>query len=180
MIGNWGLTYKGRKFYPMDLQPDMIDIEEIAHSLSNLCRFGGHCKTFYSVAQHSLLVCDNVSQPNKKVALLHDATEAYIGDMIRPLKVSMPAFEEIESKAWKAICVKFSISETLPLEVKVADARALLTEKRDLLSASDFEWEFPQCQFPDLLPYNKRINWSWHPASAKSFFLQKCLELGIQ
>lgn len=147
--GDWFQTYTGRKFYPYDPRPDEVDIVDIAHSLSLQCRFNGHVKEFYSVAQHSIHVCRVFSELAKKeglgankqahlCALLHDATEAYVGDLIRPIKIDMPSFKEMEEKVWRSILEHFGLLdvwEHFPLEplVKRADNILLATERRDLL-----------------------------------------------
>jgi len=169
-FGNWMISYKGRRLYPLDLRPEDIDIEEIAHSLSNLCRFGGHCKQFYSVAQHSVLVSNQCSPENRLVGLLHDATEAYCGDIVRPLKQHLPGFGIIENGVWTAIAAKFEIPFAIPEEIAREDARALLAEKRDLLTHHEHKWEFPQCAFPDLIPNPETIE-PWPPRNAESVFL---------
>ena len=97
----WFLTTTGRQFWPASPDPEQIQIEDIAHALSNLCRFGGHTREFYSVAQHSVLVSQNVPDDLRLVGLMHDATEAYCGDMIRPLKNVLPEFKELENGIWK-------------------------------------------------------------------------------
>lgn len=170
--GNWMLSSKGRQLWPLDLQPEDIDIEEIAHALSNICRFGGHCRKFYSVAQHSLLVADCSPLKLAKVGLLHDATEAYIGDMVRPLKVSLSEFSSIEDAAWEAVAGAFDLPITIPAEVKIADARVLLGEKRDLCNNDGgHAWEFPQCRFPDLEPYPLHTIRPLLPRDAEWLFL---------
>src|SRR6266498_196473 len=102
-----GITYSGRKIYPD--HPDKIefDLDDIARALSRLCRFGGHCKHFYSVAQHSALVAAQMpTKELKKVALMHDAPEAYIQDLIRSVKNLCPDYKLIEASFWKAIAKK--------------------------------------------------------------------------
>lgn len=83
-------TFTDKKFYFLDIRPEHICIEDIAHSLSNICRYGGHCKQFYSVAEHSIACCDRMGNGEdasvRLWALLHDAAEAYIGDICKPLK----------------------------------------------------------------------------------------------
>lgn len=112
--------------------------------------FGAH----NSVAQHSVLVAQALPPELTLVGLLHDATEAYIGDMVRPLKVSLPEFSSIENAAWEAVAVAFDLPVAIPLDVKIADARVLLGEKRDLCNNDGgHAWESPQCRFPDLEPY---------------------------
>lgn len=133
--GDWFLTFTGRKFYPIDPRPEEVCIEDIAHSLANICRFGGHTTRFFSVAQHSLLVASQfeMSHPWRFFGLMHDATETYVGDMIRPLKLSMPAFKEVENRVWVAIAERFHLPIDLPPELKHADNVALMTERRDLI-----------------------------------------------
>lgn len=84
--GDWAMTFSGRRFYPAAPHVDAGCLDDIAHSLAHQCRFAGHCFTSYSVAQHSVLVSQLCSPENQLVGLLHDATEAYLQDIIRPLK----------------------------------------------------------------------------------------------
>lgn len=168
--GNWMISYKGNKLFPLDLRPEDIDIEEIAHSLSNLCRFGGHCKEFYSVAQHSTLVSFLLPDNLKLVGLLHDATEAYCGDMIRPLKKSLPQFDLIETNIWTAIALRYNLPMYPPERVYLEDARVLLAEKRSLLVDHKHKWEFPQCAYPNLEPADIEIL-PWPPFIAERSFL---------
>ena len=91
-------TFTGKLVDPFNPDPNTIDIIDIAHGLSNICRYGGQCSRFYSVAEHCCYVSDASPEGSKLAALLHDASEAYIGDMIQPLKDSgrLGAFETIE------------------------------------------------------------------------------------
>lgn len=84
--GDWMQTYTGRKFWPLNPRAEEVYIEDIAHSLALSCRFNGHCKVFYSIAQHSVLVSQIVKPTQQLIALLHDSAEAYLGDIIRPIK----------------------------------------------------------------------------------------------
>lgn len=163
-VGDWILTYTGKKFYVMDPRPEDICIEDIAHGLSNMCRFSGQCRTFYSVAQHSLIVSDHCPDAELQ-GLMHDATEAYIGDMVRPLKHSMPAYKTAELKLWACICEKFGMPIDMHPQVKAADNRALMTERRDLMITSDHEWSIAK----DFPPYAFQIE-PWSPAYAKDHF----------
>jgi 5'-deoxynucleotidase YfbR-like HD superfamily hydrolase len=138
--GDWFQTYTGLAFYPLDPRPDEIRIEDISHALSRICRFGGHVKEFYSVAQHSVFVSHLVPPELALVGLLHDATEAYVGDMVRPLKYSLPEYIKIEIQVWAVIAARFSLPNVIPSEVKHADNIMLVTEARDLLSPCDQEW----------------------------------------
>lgn len=138
---SWIQTYTSKRFDLLDPKPAMIDVLDIAHALSNLCRFNGHITRFYSVAQHSVLVSNLVGPEHALCALLHDATEAYVGDMTRPLKQLMPRFSEIEAGVWLAIAERFGLPQTLPPAVKHADNIALVTERRDLLKPCEHRWD---------------------------------------
>ena len=137
--GDWFLTYTGKKFYPTDPRPEDVFIEDIAHSLANICRFGGHVIKFYSVAQHSIMVSDLCPKCPFQ-ALLHDATESFCGDMVRPLKVQLPEYKAVENLLWAAICERFNIPVVMDPMVKHMDNVALMTERRDLLIKSDYPW----------------------------------------
>jgi len=94
---SWIQTYTGKCFHPREPGPDDFDIRDVAHALSLLCRFNGHCRTFYSVAEHSVRVSRICPPAAALWGLLHDLGEAYVGDLPRPLKPLMPRFEEIEA-----------------------------------------------------------------------------------
>lgn len=142
---DWFVTASGHRFFLLDPRPEDIRIEDIAHALAQVCRFGGHCQPFYSVAQHSVLVSRVVPPEHALAGLLHDAPEAYVGDVIRPLKRLLPEYRKIEDRVWSAICRRFGIAEQLPTEVKHADMVALATERRDLVRvaherAGEWRW----------------------------------------
>ncbi len=139
----WMQTYTGKKFSLIDPQPEDVCLEDIIRSLSNICRFNGHCLPFYSVAHHSLLVQSCCK--DHRAGLAHDFPEAYYSDISSPLK---RAFEQLCGNAWKKILKQIDrvVAETLgytyplPQEVKDADLLMLATEKRDLMVHVDFEW----------------------------------------
>lgn len=133
-------TYLGHRFFPLEPRIDQIHIEDIAHGLAYTCRFNGQTTEFYSVAQHSLMVCDLVAEEHKLAALLHDAAEAYLGDMVKPLKRLLPEFAEIEHRVSAIIAETFSIPESDYAAIKRADLIALATEKRDLMPHSTEPW----------------------------------------
>lgn len=138
--GNWMQTYTGRRFYPLDPRPEDVDPVDIAHALSLICRYGGHVDRFYSVAEHCILVSQAVAPEHRLWALLHDATEAYVGDMVRPLKLNMPAYRAVEDRVMAAVAARFRLRGSMPWDVKDADTRILLTERDALMSATKHPW----------------------------------------
>lgn len=128
--GGWVKTFTGRAFWPLDPRPDEVHIADIAHSLSQQSRWGGHGRRFYSVAEHSVLLARAVAKEHRLAALMHDAAEAYLVDLPRPVKRSMPDYTVAETAVWLAICARFGISPEVPAAVCSADDR-LLTDEDD-------------------------------------------------
>src|SRR5579859_2936777 len=126
--GNWMQTYTGRQAWPIDMRPEDIDINDIAHSLSMQCRYNGHCRRFYSVAEHSYWVSKYVEPENALWGLMHDASEAYVTDVPRPLKPFLTDYEHIEFMAQVAIALKFGLPYPIPANVHHIDNRILLDE----------------------------------------------------
>lgn len=128
-------THSGKQVDPANLRVAEVNILDIAHSLSHQCRFAGHTSTFYSVAQHSLRVAERLPRPHRLVGLLHDAPEAYLTDLPRPLKLALPQYTVLEDKVWATIAEAFKINVKIPTEVLWADNQALKTEWRELMNA---------------------------------------------
>jgi hypothetical protein len=140
--GNWMQTYTGLRFYPTAPSPDDVVIEDIAHALSLICRYGGHVDRFYSVAEHCLLLSHYVAPEHAEWALLHDATEAYVGDMVRPLKLQIPQYRVIEDHLMAVIATRFDMAgDEIPDEVKSVDSRILLDERASLMPATRYPWD---------------------------------------
>lgn len=175
--GPWFVSLKGNRIFPLDLRPEEIDPEEIACALSKICRFGGQLESFYSVGQHSVLVAQEVPRHLAFVGLLHDATEAYRGDMVRPLKRALPEFQAIEDKIWLAITERFRLPYLLPPQVKEANTRMLMTEKRDLLIPAEWPWAEDQVAL-SLPPYDDLEIRSWDHTGARRAWMQLFWELG--
>jgi uncharacterized protein len=135
-------TFSGNRFYPLEPRIDVVAIEDIAHGLAYQCRFNGQTREFYSVAQHSLIVASLVPIELRLAALLHDAAEAYLGDMVKPLKVLMPEFADLEDKVTAIIAGAFAIDFSEYGPIKRADLIALATEKRDLMPHSAERWAY--------------------------------------
>jgi hypothetical protein len=132
--GDFMQTYSGRKFWPLDPKADEVHIEDIAHALSMQCRYGGHCERFYSVAEHSVLMARTFANRDLALwALLHDAAEAYVADVPRPLKRFLPGYKEAENKVMAAICDRFGLPHEMPERVKYADECILADEIRQAM-----------------------------------------------
>jgi hypothetical protein len=143
----WIVTHSGRKVYPLAPEPGMFDLNDIAHALSNTCRFTGHCKKFYSVAQHSVLVAKLVrhqtgSDTLAMQGLLHDATEAYLCDVARPVKHAdgFAFYREAEDRLWKSLAHAFGVPGTLDDKVKDVDNRLVCNEALTLLTSIPEGW----------------------------------------
>ena len=165
-------TFTGRKFDYVNPTVDQVDPLDIAHGLSHLCRFGGQVKTFYSVAQHSVL-CAQVAkeQYNDPVlamyALMHDASEAYCIDVPRPLKKLLANYADIESKVQDKILEKIGLKESSKYyeQVKEIDNRMLVTEANALLTGGSAGFTDPIAK-----PYDIMVV-PWNSESAKRRFL---------
>ncbi|MCW5830179.1 MAG: metal-dependent phosphohydrolase [Deltaproteobacteria bacterium] len=161
------MTRSGRFIRFDDPDPDTIDIGDIAHGLSHLCRFAGHTREFYSVAEHSVYVA-NLCPPELQLrGLLHDAAEAYVVDLPKPLKRIIPEYREIERKVMAAVCQRFGLPEEEPATVKRADLIMLVTEARDLCGPGWEEWGIRQAPLPE------RLAQPLHPELARTLFLEK-------
>jgi hypothetical protein len=132
------LTHSGKLIDPFNPDPDMIDISDIAIALSRQPRFAGQTKLFYSVAEHSIRVSNKVDYRFKLTALLHDASEAYLLDIPRPLKHRMPEYLTAEDNLMKIICNKFGAIYPLPDEVKKADNLLLEDEMENVMLSSKY------------------------------------------
>lgn len=142
---SWITTYTGKKFHYLNPQTSEVDIRDIAHALALTCRFGGHCNQFYSVAEHSMRVADIVPQQYKLNALLHDAGEAYVPDIPRPIKYDFPTMKELDDEISQFILAVLGYPQTEHSEraIKYADSKLLATEARDLMPNTNDWAELP-------------------------------------
>jgi uncharacterized protein len=170
--GDFIQTYTKKKMYPLDPLPEEIDIVDIAHGLSNLCRFTGQCSEFYSVCTHSLYVSKFVSHEHALWGLLHDASEAYINDVSRPVKHDprFAVYREIEANLQAVIIKKFGLPPEQPEDVTKFDTILLVTEARDLNLLTS-EWRDYKVQ-PLVWPIIPQT-----PKEAEQAFLERYQEL---
>ena len=155
----WMETYGGKAVNPFHVRKEDIDIVAIAHSLSLICRYNGHCKVFYSVAEHSVRVSDIVEPEYRLAALLHDAAEAYWGDVIRPLKYNLPVIQEEEEKVLKVVMNRFDVdySKEVREAVKEADNIVGATEGRDLMYHVETWGKLPPPLAKRIVPVNSTL-----------------------
>lgn len=170
-------TYSGGKFYPFDVNQKDIKLDDIAHSLSLLCRFIGHCETFYSVGQHSVLVSKYCKDEYKLQGLLHDAAESYISDIAHPIKANdlYTNIRKIEDDILNEIYSKFgvNVTEESTEHIKYIDKCMLYTEKRDLLKPG-ITWEI-ECNHL-YKPFPEKIE-SWTSEKSELEFYKTFSEL---
>lgn len=168
--GDWMQTFTGAPFWPLDPRPEEIAINDIAHALSLQCRYAGHCLQFYSVAEHSVLLARHVSRDNTLWALLHDASEAYLVDVPRPVKPHLAGYRDAEAAVMAAVCTRFGLDPDMPDEVHEADNR-IISDERANLSVSRRSWDFA----PE--PLGVRLQF-WSPQQAELEFLKAFHEFG--
>ena len=166
-------TFTGKAVNPLDIELTSIDLIDIAHALSNICRFTGHVRSFYSVAQHSVLVSQHTE--DEMWGLLHDASEAYLCDVARPVKHQLPQYKAIEHSLMSRIARRYHLTEHMPADVKDVDNRMLVTERRDLLQPSTLRWTE---DLEALAPYDFTIV-PMPPTQARTLFLDRAQELGV-
>lgn len=162
--GDWMQTATGLAFWPMDPRPDEIKIEDIAHALSNMCRFAGHCKEFYSVAQHSVLVERALPADLRLWGLLHDASEAYLVDVPRPVKPFLEGYKDAEDAVGRTVAEAFGLEWPMPPEIKRVDNAILADEAEQIMMAPPREWTLPEPALGISIE-------PWLPQTAKRLFL---------
>jgi hypothetical protein len=178
--GAWTQTSTGKKFYFVNTPLESIDVIDIAHSLSNICRWMGHCSEFYSVAQHSVLLSLIAPAPMKMFALFHDAHEAYLGDLARPLKRLTSLGEEYTRLAdplQRTIEKRFNITPPENMdEFHLLDSRMCVTEAAHFME-NDFSNEAGWMM--QGAPFEISI-YPWTPTNAKNAFLKRYADLHAQ
>lgn len=179
-------TWSGRAFYPLDPRADDIHIEDIAAHLSKLCRYVGATRFFYSVAKHCVLVSHLVPREMALWGLMHDAAEAYTGDLSRPMKLCLrqckhlPSgkidgatyYGDITDRIEREIAMRFGLTWPMPPEIKQGDLMAAAIERRDVMGPST-EVHWPD--LPEPLPGKWIHTLDWQ--AAESEFLDRYRQL---
>lgn len=162
-------TYQGHNFYPQTAEIPTIDVRDIAHHLSLICRFHGAVRCFYSVAQHCVLVSHLVPQSGALplAALLHDSAEAYVSDLAKPVKLALPDYQSLEKRVSTLLARHFDLDFDDPA-IHDADLVALATERRDLMLATSEDWS----QLAGIQPVKVVIE-PWGPEMAEQAFLTR-------
>jgi hypothetical protein len=171
------LTAAGREFDLLQPHRSEFGIDEIAHALSQICRFTGHTRTHYSVAQHSVLVSYVVPDEHAMAGLMHDAAEAFVNDLASPLKHQLSRYKDIERGVEHAVMARFGLDQLrwqsdARAAVAWADRLVTLTELRDLLPSASV---LAGMDGAEVLP------WTIEPlpaSLAKSLFLRRFEQLG--
>lgn len=175
----WMQTATGRAFYPLDPRPEDLDLFEIASGLSRQCRYGGQIGRleFYSVAEHCVLLSYAAPPELAAWALLHDASEAFICDVPRPIKPALAGYAEAEARLMQAVAVRYGLPWPMPDAIKDLDTRILQNERRALWAGDP-----PHAWVTDAAgPPLPGITISgWLPYQARGKFLARADELGIK
>lgn len=166
----WIQTFTGKQFWPLNPRHQDIDIRDIAHALSMKCRYSGHTKFFYSVAEHSVLVSHFVPPDLALWGLLHDASEAYLPDVPRPIKRHLVGFKEMEDRIMREVCVLLGMEWPEPPEVKRIDTAILADEMRQVMGPPPVDWELPESELGAIISGDA-------PATIEGIFLRRFWDL---
>lgn len=177
--GDWFCTYSGLKYWLTDPHPDDVRIKDIAHALSMICRFGGHTMEYYSVAQHCVHCTDVIAQREpanillQLHTLLHDSSEAFLGDVVRPLKLSLAGYSELEARTMDVIYEALQLPLPNVLDhaaIKLVDNELLMTERKEFIQHRGHDWGI------DVKPLDIELG-SLSPTAAEYQFITKYDEL---
>lgn len=157
--------HSGKRFHILKPTLREIDIDDISWALSHICRFTGHTRAFYSVAQHCCHVSDMLPDDLKLQGLLHDAQEAYCQDLAQPIKQYLPQYKELELRIEQVVARKFRLSFPMPAAVKTADMTMLVTEMRDVMRNTDY-------RLHPFRPLTERIK-PWPSLKARREFMRR-------
>lgn len=188
----WIQTHSGQAIdVDGTLDPEAMNLGDIAHGLAMTTRYGGQCKFFYSVAEHSINVWryareyakaqgmkDHVSLSLQRAALMHDAQEAYLGDIPKPLKMALPGYQEIEKQFEAALAARFGLATAAwKTEIKEADIAVLFAERAQLLGPSPRD-DWSHGIIGEAWPGCEVLGWPWQLAKERFLYVAEGLEIG--
>jgi len=168
-------TKSGRRVALLNPSPSQIVIGDIAHGLAHQCRFNGQTSKFYSVAQHSVLVASILPRELRLAGLLHDASEAYLGDVVQPLKDLLPEYQAIEENFCKVLGMRFGVNLQHNDAIRHADLVVLATERRDLMPMDMADWS----SIAGITPMSRTIK-PMPPEAASAQFMEMFFTLTNQ
>ena len=168
-------TKSGRRVSLLNPSPSQIVIGDIAHGLAHQCRFNGQTNKFYSVAQHSVLVASILPRELRLAGLLHDASEAYLGDVVQPLKDLLPEYQAIEENFCKVLGMRFGVNLQHNDAIRHADLVVLATERRDLMPMDMADWS----SIAGITPMSRTIK-PMSPEAASAQFMEMFFTLTNQ
>jgi hypothetical protein len=179
-VGNTIRLRSGKYLDLLNPKPSDFEFADIAGGLSKICRFGGQCEFFYSVAEHSYHCAtvakeDGLSIEDQRAVLMHDAAEAFIGDVVKPLKIALPDYEIIETIMEECIVSRFDLGNTPLAFIKEIDQAMLIAERRRMFSKDSVEWVGENSV--------RRLNVDFHrwlPGEAEEMFAFRARELGFE
>lgn len=177
----WITSATGRRIYPLDPRRGSVDIVDVAHALAHLCRFNGHCAQFYSVAEHSVMVADMVKDVAPELelhALIHDAPEAYLGDLPRPVKHSLPAMHTAEilweKEIHRHLGLRWPLDPAEQAIIKASDRLALCVEMHTMKVGEYRVYDYLDGRTKEeWLKANTGRPYGWSPGEAKAKFLER-------
>jgi hypothetical protein len=178
-VGDWMQVFSGKRFWPLDPRAEEVEIEDIAHALSLMCRYNGHSRIFLSVAEHAWHVSHAVVPENALWGLMHDAAEAYCADVIRPIKRSLCvqhptlgliSWSAMERRIRDAIADRFGMPREEPFDAARVDTAILGDEKIAVMNPCAYDWRLPQPPLGVCIA-------AWRPEMAERMFLARFQEL---
>lgn len=187
-VGDYITTSTGKRFYINDPRAEDFCVEDIAHALSNLCRFTGHSPRFYSVGEHSLHCLDVARMMNATplqclYALLHDASEAVMNDLARPVKQNVPdykALEDIISEVMWEVCGIPKPTEEDYKFVKKVDNTLIIMEMEQIMKRDDYEEGDSLESFINEIPFSINMEDGFGSGESKEIFLDECYHLLVR
>ncbi len=165
----WIQTFTGRAFFPAQPRAEDVHIEDIAAALARQCRFGGHCQRFYSVAEHCVHISDAALPSGRLCGLMHDASEAYLLDIPRPIKPLLAGYRELEDALMTVIAAKYGFAWPPTDEIKQLDAAIITDERQQNMASMDVDgprWGSPHAALGVRLQF-------WTPEIASFEFLTR-------